>query len=399
MQNRYEYSILEAISNAVRTVKAAPLVLGGVTGSGGGIGGPIGGFVGFLPQTRVAYDLSEIASSGTPLSGMSLLDNLNHIRYRLDMLGSGTFLDLDDTPDTYSGYVGKAVIVNPSETGLTFGSAGVWGEITGTLSSQTDLQTALDSKLDDVQTAYRVLVTDTSGNVITTTYMQWSETTKQFSMGDPNPVTGDGSFIQAGPDGAAANYYMQTFSNSNFGSRLAGFRARNTKSAPSGVQSGDFGLRLVSFFADNTGVFETSAAAQIRLNAASTHTTTDHASQIEFHATPQGSTTLGKIMTLDGITAIIHKDLKLDTVGYGVYIKEGSNATMGTATLVAGTVVVSTTKVTANSRIFLTTQSLGTVAVPKAIAVTAVVASTSFTITSADVTDTSIVAWLIVEPS
>jgi hypothetical protein len=33
----------------------------------------------------------------------------------------------------------------------TGGGGAVWGSITGTLSSQTDLQTALDNKLDDTQ--------------------------------------------------------------------------------------------------------------------------------------------------------------------------------------------------------------------------------------------------------
>ena len=80
-------------------------------------------------------------------------------------------------------------------------------------------------------------------------------------------------------------------------------------------------------------------------------------------------------------------------------VKEGTNQRMGTATLVAGTVTVSNTSVTANTRIFLTVQSLGTVAAPKAIAVTARVAGTSFTITSADNTDTSVVAWLLIEPA
>lgn len=92
-------------------------------------------------------------------------------------------------------------------------------------------------------------------------------------------------------------------------------------------------------------------------------------------------------------------NLKLNTAGQGLYIKEGSDATMGVATLVGGTVTVNTTKVTANSRIFLTVQSLGTVGAPKAIAVTARTASTSFTITSEDGTDTSVVAWFIVEPA
>lgn len=89
MNSRFDWTILEAINNAFRAAKAAPLVLGGVEGSGGGGGGPTGGFVGKLPQSRVTYDLSELASSDTPASGASLLDNLNHIRYRLSTVESG----------------------------------------------------------------------------------------------------------------------------------------------------------------------------------------------------------------------------------------------------------------------------------------------------------------------
>jgi len=106
-----------------------------------------------------------------------------------------------------------------------------------------------------------------------------------------------------------------------------------------------------------------------------------------------GGTTLTNTLQLDG------SDLKLLVAGGGLYVKEGTNATMGVATLIAGTVIVSTTKVTANSRIFLTRQTLGTILVPVDVSVTARTASTSFTITSADVTDTSTVAWVIVEPS
>jgi len=92
-------------------------------------------------------------------------------------------------------------------------------------------------------------------------------------------------------------------------------------------------------------------------------------------------------------------DLKLKTAGNGLYIKEGTNATMGVATLVAGVAVVSTTKVTANSRIFLTRQTMaGTPGT--SVNVTARTAGTSFTITSqGSVLDTSTVAWMIVEPA
>lgn len=95
----------------------------------------------------------------------------------------------------------------------------------------------------------------------------------------------------------------------------------------------------------------------------------------------------------------VDSDVEITVAGKGLRVKEGSNAKQGTSTLVAGTVTVSNTSVTANSRILLTVQSLGTVTAPKAIAVTARTASTSFTITSEDATDTSVVAWQIFEPA
>lgn len=91
------------------------------------------------------------------------------------------------------------------------------------------------------------------------------------------------------------------------------------------------------------------------------------------------------------------KSLSAGTVGGGLAVKEGTNARSGVATLVAGTVTVANTSVTATTRIQLTAQSLGTVTAPKALGVTARTAATSFTITSADATDTSVVAWFLVE--
>lgn len=101
----YEATIIELINSAIRSIKVLPLVLGGVTDSGGGSGGPPGGFVGQLPQARVTYDTDESADYGTPTSGMSILDNLNHIRARIEDLevldancddkeGSGEKVDL-----------------------------------------------------------------------------------------------------------------------------------------------------------------------------------------------------------------------------------------------------------------------------------------------------------------
>lgn len=98
-------------------------------------------------------------------------------------------------------------------------------------------------------------------------------------------------------------------------------------------------------------------------------------------------------------TFVSEGDVVCDVAGGGLVIREGANATSGAATMAAGTVTVNTTQVTASSRIQLTVQSLGTVTAPKAVAVTARVAATSFTITSEDNTDTSVVAWQIIEPA
>jgi len=79
-----------------RYMRVQPINLGAVASISGGTGIPPGGIIGYLPQTRVAYDISETALSGfvnddyINASGVivnaSLLDNLNHIRYRLDQL-------------------------------------------------------------------------------------------------------------------------------------------------------------------------------------------------------------------------------------------------------------------------------------------------------------------------
>ena len=65
----------------------------------------------------------------------------------------------------------------------------------------------------------------------------------------------------------------------------------------------------------------------------------------------------------------------------------------GTVTLVAGTKSVVAPAVVAGTLVFLTVQALGTVAAPKAVHVI-VTAGVGFVITSADATDTSVVAWM-----
>jgi hypothetical protein len=89
-------------------------------------------------------------------------------------------------------------------------------------------------------------------------------------------------------------------------------------------------------------------------------------------------------------------DIRVSGVGSGLQLAEGANARMGTVSLTAGTATVSNTSVTANTRIFLTVQSLGgNLGIHY---VSARVPGTSFTITSSDIGDTSTIAWLLIEP-
>ena len=91
--------------------------------------------------------------------------------------------------------------------------------------------------------------------------------------------------------------------------------------------------------------------------------------------------------------------IRLEAVGTKLNIQDSTangDPSFGRATLVAGTVTVNTTAVTANSNILLTSQVDG--GTPGFLRVSARVANTSFTITSSDGADTSTIAWWILEP-
>lgn len=92
-------------------------------------------------------------------------------------------------------------------------------------------------------------------------------------------------------------------------------------------------------------------------------------------------------------------NIATDVAGKGFKVKEGANAKMGTGTLVGGTVVVNTTAVTTNSRIFVTDTGGGVFANIGSLTVPTIVNATSFTVTSTNVLDTSTFNWIIFEPA
>jgi len=102
--------------------------------------------------------------------------------------------------------------------------------------------------------------------------------------------------------------------------------------------------------------------------------------------------------TLGNITAT-NGNLVLSTAGNKLLIAATSSATCSAGTFALGgtaTTVVSNSAVTANSLIYLTTQALGTVTVASTLAVTARLPGVSFTVTSSQSTDTSTIAYLII---
>lgn len=105
-----------------------------------------------------------------------------------------------------------------------------------------------------------------------------------------------------------------------------------------------------------------------------------------------------------GVVSVTTGDLAVVTVGKGLKVKEGTNAKMGQAVLNgAGTVSVSTTAVTTNSRIFLSYADKGTssTGLSEPLWVSAISNGTSFTIKSGmpGSSNDATVNWLIIDPA
>jgi hypothetical protein len=99
---------------------------------------------------------------------------------------------------------------------------------------------------------------------------------------------------------------------------------------------------------------------------------------------------------MEDATHKIPDDVHITTAGKGLRIKEGSNARMGTSTLAAGTIVVANTSVTANTRVLYSRMVTGGTPGHLSIVLNAGV---GFTINSSSGTDTSSVAWMLLEPA
>ena len=82
----YETQIFALLENLKRDIKTQPLILGSSPTTSGTGGGPPGGIIGHLRQDKVSFDVTEAEDFTIPASGVSLVTNLNRIRYRIAQL-------------------------------------------------------------------------------------------------------------------------------------------------------------------------------------------------------------------------------------------------------------------------------------------------------------------------
>ncbi len=175
--------------------------LGGVSGIEGGSGIPLGGFVGQLIQSKVTYDTSEAISLDIPASGVSLVHNLNRIRYWIDQKNPALIVE-DEGVEIASGVTTMDFVGAPVEVTLSGGKVvvtvsgtggGEGGEIVKVSSDDTvanylddkvtvvlpitktvnnpggneDLELGFDGDLDDLSDVS--IITAVSGEVLTYT--------------------------------------------------------------------------------------------------------------------------------------------------------------------------------------------------------------------------------------
>lgn len=262
-------------------------------------------------------------------------------------------------------------------------------------------------------------VTTSGGGSITTGYGLYLDTitaTTKYSLW-VNDSTAPAVFlpqvgIGAAPSSSFGAIMLQLTSNNGsgipsgmlvngYGSNGTGVffnSSGGTLASPTHVSNGDTVGNLQFLAYGDTAGTNGASTAQLLVVAKANYTDANKPSEVQFWNTPSGTGTSQQTLTLlsTGVVRADRGDVVIATAGKGLQVKEGSNARMGTSTMVAGTVTVANTSVTASTRIFLTKQDCANTA---AVRQASRVAATSFTITSADGADTCAVAWLLVEPS
>lgn len=283
MRYNYDQYLHGLLQQMERRWNARSLNLGG---SPTGNGGPPGGFVGYLPQTRVAYDNVELETDYTPASGYSIVDNLNHIRYRLSVVESG------------GGIAGN---VGANELAFGDGSDGLTSN-------------PLIYVLDSYQTGYKSFNINTNNDAYD--YHQY------FSLN-----------IGVDPDTNLSNLALWSY---GYEANLGFFTANGTEASPSPLASGDeFGLITFNGWCTQYGgswMGGTEITAVAAENWEGDFPNTKAGSRLEFDVLMPGTTYQRKALKLEWDNATFYQNAQIALDG-GYYL--GDRITDGSWRIIA----------------------------------------------------------------
>jgi len=144
------------------------------------------------------------------------------------------------------------------------------------------------------QTGDRVVISDTSGNITTDSNLTYDATNDKLEVGIGAPGLSAGGFAQA-YEGVSVGHLMVTWGDT-FASFIRGIFSRGTKASPTAAQAEDVQFRVRA--SSHDGSAYANSNMEIRFIANENQSNTAHGSRIEFYTTPDGSTTLTKVMTL-----------------------------------------------------------------------------------------------------
>ncbi len=346
--SQFEQSLFQYLENIKKQLSLKPLNLGGIPYSGGGYGQPPGGYIGYLPQTRVAYDLTEasndgwvesgaVAEDGTVVSG-TLLDNLNHIRYRVTCLEEGgnleiqkdgivvlsgvTIVNFEGDADVIPDGIGKVTVTvsGGSSSSLTVSISGV--DIATNINTLDFENAAIVDNGDNSVTITcfggeitgltpgSVLFASATGKVTEdNNKFYWDDTNDILYLGDKSVPFTSSSILRLVKDGGTTGITALSYGSIPV---WAGISSGGTKSAPTASADNSDLLWISGGGYDGADWY---GAAYIKFIADETWAVGKHGTRMEFMVTNPGAVTTVNALELYNNTAIFPGTIKTNLTG------------------------------------------------------------------------------------
>lgn len=391
----------------------------------------------------IIFDNQNLLLNTTSLVGNANIVLGNSEIHFESATGHYEFLDLAD-----DGTATKVVVYNTTNdqigtvdiAGLGGGGA-AWGSITGTLSDQTDLQTALNLKAPLASPTFTGTVTIPTPFTLGATSVTSTGTQLNYlNAATGTTGTASSNLVFSATPTFSGTTTITTLSVTGFSTQASGISTNGTAGnanfyATGGItanrtttaaylpeSAAGLGLRVgingsTAYTMTASDAYSTAAIASTSITEAASGThplisglvvkaptvtnaagATANMATLYIDAAPSGVTPTGDSYALwvkAGNTMLTNGNLSLGTAGNKINITTGSNASVGVSgAMTGGTITISTTAVTASSIIILTHATLG--GTQGILSVGTITAGTSFVINSSSGTDTGTVNWWII---